>query len=54
MLNHWTKLHTPWHIITSDQKWYRNMAVIPVIVDTMKRMNLRYRKSDDLSGMIID
>lgn len=54
MLNHCTTPHAPWHIIPSDQKWYRNVAVMRVIVDTMKRMNLQYPKSDDLSGIMID
>lgn len=33
--------HAPWYVIPSDHKWFRNLAVSQIIVDTMKDMNLR-------------
>lgn len=32
----------PWYIVPSDRKWYRNLVVASVIVDALKRMDMRY------------
>lgn len=44
----------PWHVIPGDQKWYRNIAVMRVLVDTLRRMNPQFPESEDLSGITID
>jgi PPK2 family polyphosphate:nucleotide phosphotransferase len=40
-----TRCHSeaaPWHVIPADQKWYRNLAVCRVIVETLREMNPQY------------
>jgi PPK2 family polyphosphate:nucleotide phosphotransferase len=37
-LNRCNTAHAPWHIIPSDRKWYRNLAVSQLVLDTMVRM----------------
>jgi PPK2 family polyphosphate:nucleotide phosphotransferase len=32
----------PWFVIPADQKWYRNLAIARVIVDTLKKMDPQY------------
>ena len=32
----------PWHVIPSDRKWYRNVVVARLVVDTLKAMKLSY------------
>ena len=54
MLNHCTTEHAPWYVIPGDQKWYRNLAIMRVMVDTLKSMNPEYPQSEDLSGVVID
>lgn len=54
MLNECTTEHAPWHLIPADQKWYRNLAIMRTIVDTMNNMNLTYPVSEDLSDVVID
>ena len=54
MLNNCTTEHAPWHLIPGDQKWYRNLAIMRVMVATLKNMNPRYPEADDLSGVEID
>jgi len=54
MLNFCTTDHAPWHVIPADQKWYRNVAIARVMVDTLKRMNPQYPESEDLSDVEID
>ena len=29
----------PWHVVPSDRKWYRNLAVGRLLLDTLRRMN---------------
>ena len=36
--------HAPWHIIPSDQKWFRNLAVSEVIVDRLASARMTYPK----------
>lgn len=47
--------YAPWHIIPSDQKWYRNLAIARIIVHTLRTMNPQYPAvSADLSGITIE
>jgi len=54
MLNNCTTEHAPWYLIPADQKWYRNLAIMRTMVDTLKEMNPQYPKSEDLSGITIN
>lgn len=54
MLNECTTSLAPWYVIPADQKWYRNVAIMRVIVDTLKKMDPQYPESDDLSDVVID
>ncbi|MEZ6061661.1 MAG: polyphosphate kinase 2 family protein [Planctomycetaceae bacterium] len=51
MLRFCTTEHAPWYAIPSDQKWYRNVAIARVMIDTLKRMNPKYPQSEDLSDV---
>lgn len=33
---------SPWYAIPADQKWYRNLAIVRVIVETVRQMNPQY------------
>jgi PPK2 family polyphosphate:nucleotide phosphotransferase len=44
--------HAPWYIIPSNKKWYRNVAISQVLVDTLSRLKLKYPKPQiDISGL---
>jgi PPK2 family polyphosphate:nucleotide phosphotransferase len=32
----------PWHIVPADKKWYRNLVVSSVIVETLEKLDLQY------------
>jgi PPK2 family polyphosphate:nucleotide phosphotransferase len=32
----------PWYVIPSDRKWYRNLAIASIMVDTLKGMKMSY------------
>ena len=47
--------YAPWFIIPSDKKWFRNLAVSEIIVETLERLNMRFPPpSCDLSKLRID
>ena len=54
MLTRCTTDYAPWYVIPANQKWYRNLAISRVLVDTLKEMNPRYPKpKGDFSDVVI-
>lgn len=50
MLEKCTTEWAPWHVIPSNRKWFRNLAVAEILCEAMKGMNLRYPEAvEDLS-----
>lgn len=41
MLHHCSTAVAPWYVIPSNHKWFRNLAVSKVIVETLDDMNLK-------------
>ena len=44
ILSHTSHKHAPWFVIPSDHKWFRNVAISQIVVDTMKALHLEYPK----------
>ena len=45
----------PWYVIPSDKKWYRNLLISTVLVETLESLELRYPEPKaDLAGIKID
>ena len=36
----------PWHVVPSDHKWYRNLAVGQLLLETLQRMNPQWPVAD--------
>ncbi len=36
----------PWHVIPSDKKWYRNLAVGSLLLDTLRRLAPQWPAAD--------
>lgn len=34
--------HAPWHVVPSDHKWFRNLAVGTLLLDALRAMDLRW------------
>ncbi len=34
--------HAPWFVIPSNHKWFRNLAIAQIVVDTLKDMNMQF------------
>jgi len=45
----------PWYIIPSNHKWYRNLVIASIMVETMKGFSMSYPDpKDDLSAVVIN
>lgn len=45
----------PWYVVPSDRKWYRNLIISKVLIDTLEDLDLHYPEpSPDLSRLRID
>jgi len=38
--------HAPWHIVPADRKWYRNLVIARIMVDTLKGLDMKFPESD--------
>lgn len=38
--------HAPWLVIPSDRKWYRNLAVAEILLDTLRGLDLHWPVAD--------
>ena len=55
MLNMTTTVWAPWYVIPADQKWYRNLAVTRVLVDSLNGINPQYPEPEtDLSNIVVE
>ena len=45
----------PWYIIPADRKWYRNIAVSEILIQTLEGLDMRYPDPEDgLDEIVID
>lgn len=55
IINRCSHLWAPWYIIPANKKWFRNLVVALIIVDTLERMKPKFPKPTiNLSKMTID
>jgi PPK2 family polyphosphate:nucleotide phosphotransferase len=38
--------HAPWYIVPADRKWYRNLCVARIMLDTLKKLNMEFPAID--------
>lgn len=45
----------PWYVIPADRKWYRNLVISRVLVDTLEGLEMEYPDpEEDLDGIVIE
>jgi len=50
-----SKSYAPWYVIPADRKWYRNLCVARIMVDTLESLDMSYPKIDwDPTSIVID
>ncbi len=38
--------HAPWYIVPADRKWYRNLCVARIMLDTLKKLDMEFPRID--------
>ena len=55
VLNQTSTAWAPWYIVPANRKWYRNLVVATVIVETLKGLQMKTPEpEDDLDGVVIE
>jgi PPK2 family polyphosphate:nucleotide phosphotransferase len=45
----------PWYVIPANRKWYRDIAVAMILIETLEGLGLRFPEPDeDLSGIVVE
>ncbi|NIA24860.1 MAG: polyphosphate kinase 2 family protein [Gammaproteobacteria bacterium] len=47
VLSKTSTLWAPWYVVPADRKWYRNLVVSEVLVDTLERLDMRYPEAEE-------
>lgn len=46
--------HAPWYAIPADRKWYRNLVISQILVDTLRGLNMSFPPPEaDLSRIVV-
>lgn len=47
--------HAPWYVVPGDRKWYRNLVVSKILIETLERMAPGYPEPEpDLDGLVVE
>lgn len=47
--------HAPWYVVPANRKWYRDLVVGTVLVNTLESMKLRWPEPEaDLTGVVVE
>ncbi len=54
MLEETSTKDAPWYVVPANRKWYRNLVISQILIDTLESLDLAYPESDeDLSNVTI-
>lgn len=54
-LNKTSTKHAPWYIVPADRKWYRDLVISTVLVETLKGLKMKFPEpKDNLDGVVIE
>ena len=48
-----SKKHAPWYVIPANKKWFRNLAVSQIVVETLEDLHLKYPKPPSAKPHIV-
>lgn len=46
VIGHTSTEHAPWYIVPADRKWYRNLCVARIMLDTLRTLDMELPKVD--------
>ena len=44
----------PWYVVPSDRKWYRNMVVASILVETLQGFDMEYPDAENVADVVIE
>lgn len=54
-LNKTSTKHAPWYVVPANRKWYRDLVISTVLVETLKGLKMEFPKpKDDLGSVVIE
>ncbi|MBI3175980.1 MAG: polyphosphate kinase 2 family protein [Chloroflexi bacterium] len=54
-LNKTSTEYAPWYVIPANRKWYRDLVISTILVDTLKGLKMEFPKSEEnLDGVVIE
>jgi PPK2 family polyphosphate:nucleotide phosphotransferase len=55
LLSRTSKKWAPWYVVPSDKKWFRNLVVATVLVETLESLGIKVPEpEEDLTGVVIE
>ena len=55
MLGQTSTDYAPWYVIPADRKWFRNLLISRIVVDTLEGLEMAYPPAEDgLADITID
>ncbi|HSB01993.1 MAG TPA: polyphosphate kinase 2 family protein, partial [Anaerolineales bacterium] len=55
VLNKTSRAAVPWYIIPANHKWYRNLVISSILVDTLEGLKMKFPEPEEnLDGIVID
>ena len=47
--------YAPWYVIPANRKWYRNLVISSIIIETLKGLNMAYPEPEEgLDNIVIE
>ena len=47
--------HAPWYIVPANRKWYRDLLISTVLVETLRELDMKYpAPEEDLNGVVVE
>jgi len=54
MLERTSTKHAPWHVIPADRKWFRNLLISEIVVDTLDGLDMKWPQPEaGIEGLVI-
>ena len=54
-LNKTSTEYAPWYVVPANRKWYRDLVISTVLVDTLKGLKMQFPASEEnLDGVVIE
>ncbi len=55
VLNKTSTAEAPWYVVPANRKWYRDLVISTVLVETLQGLKMKYPESkDNLDGVVVE